>query len=99
MSMPITTSEVSSFCDMLSLLKASGEDRARVIFGSGGLINGPDGGAPIPWQRVVEPLDRMLGDARENVGEPGLGIDVIHLGGLCRPPNYAERIRFPQDSS
>ncbi len=23
----------------------------------------------------------MLGDARENVGEPGLRIDVIHLGG------------------
>ena len=38
----------------------------------------------------------MLGDARENVGEPGLRIDVIHLGGLCRPPNYAECARFPQ---
>jgi hypothetical protein len=63
------------------------------------LINVPDGGTPIPWQELVEPLDRMLGDACENVGEPGLRIDVIHLGGLCRPANYAERVRFPQDSS
>ena len=23
----------------------------------------------------------MLGDARENIGEPGLRIDVVHLGG------------------
>ena len=58
---------------------ASGEDRARVIFGSGGLINVPDGGAPIPWQEFVEPLDGMLGDAVQNVGEPGLRIDVVHL--------------------
>ena len=26
----------------------------------------------------------MLGDARENVGEPGLRIDVVHLGGVIR---------------
>jgi len=25
-------------------------------------------------------MDRMLGDARQNVGEPGLRIDVVHLG-------------------
>ena len=37
---------------------------------SGGLISVPDGRAPIPWQQFVEPLDGMLGDARENVGEP-----------------------------
>jgi hypothetical protein len=40
------------------------------------LINVPDGGAPIPWQQFVEPLDGMLGDARENVGEPGLRISA-----------------------
>src|SRR5947209_6076959 len=41
----------------------------------------------------------MFGDARQDVGEPSLRIDVVHLGGLCRPPNYAEQAGFPQDSS
>jgi hypothetical protein len=36
--------------------------------------------APIPWQQLIEPLDRMLGDAVQNVGEPGLWIDVVHFG-------------------
>ena len=36
---------------------------------------------------------RMGGDAGEHVGQPGLRIDVVQLGGLCRPPNYAERFR------
>ncbi len=38
------------------------------------------------------PLPRgMLGDPGQHVGEPGLRIDAVHLGGLCRGPNYAER--------
>jgi hypothetical protein len=41
----------------------------------------------------------MSGDAGKNVGEPGLRIDAVHFGRLCRPPNYAEWVRFPQDSS
>ena len=36
--------------------------------------------APIPWQQFVESLNGMLGNARQNVGEPGLRIDVVHLG-------------------
>ena len=43
-------------------------------------------------------MSRLLGDAGQHVGEPGLRIDVIQFGGLCRPPNYAERGCFPQDS-
>jgi hypothetical protein len=39
----------------------------------------------------------MIRQPSEHVGEPGLRIDVIELGGLCRPLNYAERTRFPQD--
>jgi hypothetical protein len=34
----------------------------------------------------------MGGDAGEDVGQPGLRIDAIHLSRLCRPPNYAERL-------
>jgi hypothetical protein len=32
----------------------------------------------------------MVGDACEDVGKPSLWIDVVHLGRLCRGPNYAE---------
>lgn len=44
---------------------------------------------PIPGQQLVQPMD---GDAGEDIGQPGLRVDVIHFAGLCRPPNYAERI-------
>jgi hypothetical protein len=40
--------------------------------------------------------DRVVGDAHEHVGEPGLRIDVVELGRLCRAPNYAARARFPE---
>ena len=46
---------------------------------SGGLT-GRVGRVPIPRQQLVEPLDGILGDARENVGEPSLRIDIVHLG-------------------
>jgi len=36
---------------------------------------------PRAGQQFVEPLDGMLCDARQNVGEPGLRIDIVHLGG------------------
>jgi hypothetical protein len=35
---------------------------------------------PIPRQQFVEFLDGMFGDAGQDVGEPGLRVDVIHLG-------------------
>ena len=53
------------------------------------------GSTPIPRQQFVEFLDGMFGDAGQDVGKPGVRIDVVHLGGLCRAPNYAERVRFP----
>jgi hypothetical protein len=45
---------------------------------------------PGPGHNFVDPPDRVVGQARQNVGEPGLRIDIIELAGLCRPPNYAE---------
>ena len=30
---------------------------------------------------LVEALRRLIGDAGEHVGEPGLRVDVVHLGG------------------
>jgi hypothetical protein len=38
----------------------------------------------------------MIADAGEHIGEPGARIDVVQFCRLCRPPNYAERARFPQ---
>jgi hypothetical protein len=38
----------------------------------------------------------MVGDAGQDIGKPSLRIDVVHLGGLCRPPNYAEQFRSDQ---
>jgi hypothetical protein len=39
-------------------------------------------------------MNGMRGDAGENIRQPGLRIDAIHLGRLCRPRNYAERVRY-----
>ena len=49
---------------------------------------------PIPRQQFVEFLGRMLGDAPRDVSEPGLRINIVRLGRLCRPPNYAERVWY-----
>ena len=34
----------------------------------------------MPGEELREPLDRMIGDPAEHVGEPGLRIDVVELG-------------------
>jgi hypothetical protein len=39
---------------------------------------------PIPRQELVDALGRMIVEAGQDVGEPGLRIDVVELGGLCR---------------
>jgi len=37
---------------------------------------------PIPGQEVIDPLGGMILQAREHVGEPGLWVDLVELGGL-----------------
>ena len=32
-----------------------------------------------------------LGQLGEQVPEVGVGVEAVRLGGLCRPPNYAEQ--------
>ena len=39
-------------------------------------------GSPVPWQKLVEPVDGVIVDPGEHVGEPCLRIDVIELGCL-----------------
>ena len=45
---------------------------------------------PIPRQKFIDTIDGMIGDASHDVTKPCLGVDAVELGGLCRPPNYAE---------
>jgi hypothetical protein len=40
-------------------------------------------------------VDVVIGNPGEHIGDPGLRIDVIELGCLCRHPNYAELSGFP----
>jgi hypothetical protein len=37
--------------------------------------------SPVPRQQFVEPVDRVLGDTGQHVGQPSLRIHVIHF---CR---------------
>ena len=46
---------------------------------------------PVPGKEFVNALGGVIRQASQHVGEPGLRVDVVELGGLCRPPNYAER--------
>lgn len=39
-------------------------------------------GHPVPWEQLVDPDSRVIRDAREDVGEPDLRIDVVESGGL-----------------
>ena len=56
------------------LLGASSED-----CGSGGLVELAQR-SPVPWQQFVDAIDRMIGDAGEDVGEIGFGVEAVHLG-------------------
>jgi hypothetical protein len=77
-------------------LLASGERRGWIGSGRGGLGLGL---LPMPGQQLVQFSGRVIIDPAEHVGEPGLRINAVQLGGLCRPPDYAERARFPEDWS
>src|SRR5580658_582811 len=46
---------------------------------SGGLDRGGGLGLPVPGEQLIEPVSGVAGDAGEHVGQPGLGIDVVHL--------------------
>lgn len=50
------------------------------LHGSGGERG--DRPCPVPGKQVVEKAHRMFGNAGENIGKPGLGIDVVEPRGL-----------------
>ena len=43
-------------------------------------------GLPVPGEEFVQSGLRLLGDAGEDIGEPGLGVDVVELGGADEMP-------------
>ena len=51
---------------MLSLLRSLSSDALWV---------------PIPGQKLLDALGRMIRQPREHVGEPGLRVNVVELGG------------------
>jgi transposase-like protein len=57
------------------------------------------GWSPVPGEQLLTLV--ALGAAGdqtfEHVGQVGEWIDAVQLCCLCRPPDYAERFRFPQD--
>src|SRR5208282_156424 len=73
----MSTSSPSSFAanrlDVRDLVDVHGSRRER--------CDGARQGPPVPRQQLIEPMRGMGGDAREDIGEPGLGIDAVHL---CR---------------
>jgi hypothetical protein len=48
---------------------------------------------PFPRQEFVDAIDRMIGDAGENVGEPGLRVDAVELGGLDERIHHSGTVR------
>ena len=54
---------------------------------------------PKPGEQGIDLVDRMIGDASENIGQIGVRIDAAHLCRLCRMPDYAEltlpNLQFP----
>lgn len=50
--------------------EVSGSDRPGLMLG------------PVPRQQIVDVPGRMVGQTAEHIGEPGLRIDAVELGGL-----------------
>ena len=79
-------------------VEGSGTTATRhVRFSSSGQASGALGG-PGPRHKLVETRGRPeIDELGENVGQIGLRFDAVELAGLCRHPNYAEQVCFPQD--
>jgi len=68
--------------------------RAGQPWRSGGSRSGLLGRLPIPREQVGDFVDGVIWKPGQHIREPSLRINVVHLAGLCRPPNYAERVWY-----
>jgi hypothetical protein len=82
----------------LQAFRGRSTDLPRFYSENGGSGGGTAFYVPVPRQQVADAFCRVIKHSCQDIGEPGLRIDVVELRGLCRPPNYAERARFPQYS-
>ena len=69
----------------------------RPLFSDGLALRQQLNAADVPGQQLVDAVDAVLGDALEHGAQVGLRVQPVELRGPCRPPNYAERPRFPSD--
>jgi len=42
--------------------------------------DGGDTKVAAPWQEVVNAVDRVIGDMRQRMAQPGFGVDPVQLG-------------------
>src|SRR5215831_16488785 len=54
----------------------------RRMLGSGGVSQAAAGTLTVPWQQRSEVGDLVIGDAREHVCKPSLGINIVELAAL-----------------
>src|SRR6266436_3015831 len=48
--------------------------------------------SPVPGQKLIQPVDSVVIDAREHVGKPGLRVDVVEFDCLQRDRRDRSRI-------
>lgn len=60
---------------------ANAHDSARLpdLISTSNTGSGVWADTPIPWQQFVEAVLGDVGDPREDIGKPGLGIDIVEL--------------------
>lgn len=63
---------------------SEGQAASLLIGGLIGLAQQP----PFPAQQFVQTRGGQIGDTGENVGEPGLGIDVVDATGVVPAPEH-----------
>ena len=49
-------------------------------------------------QQFLDATGRLSWQSGQHIFEVGVWLVPVELGGLCRPPNYAEWARFSLDS-
>jgi hypothetical protein len=59
------------------------------IAGSGGFGLAGAGG-PMPGQELVDPVDRVIGDAGEDVTQVGFGVDAVQFAGFDQAVGHLE---------
>ena len=71
---------MATSCNQSAATRSMVVTRRTVLTCISGGERGDRGPAPVPWKKFVEAMSRMHRDARQDVGQPSLRIDAVHLG-------------------